>query len=370
MPSLRPLNAPPPLSTRPSMPPTPHPQYRSSSMPPEGPHPVPSEDGFMDTGAKMSLADIALALRDEQLQAQVIHYRADLQTSPELDAITAQVIADLHMMQGAAVRARSAPPRVFDKAQIEIELIETLKRMLGRLFRNDKLASVVERKLTEISKRFARIFFESELHEKIRGGASETKTMRFAEQALFHVLSRNEARILEQLDSFEFSSLTVREQAEERFLDIIKALRNDFLGRTTPELNALVKFLNDVLRLFFLRELPGMVGALAYEVVKEARLAETGASAGYKLPASAFKDFRTVFERRFLQRLVPFSEDEMLKRVRNGEVKFRAETLRFVADPQIFTDVCELVCNAIYDFLYNDGFLDLPADWRAHLATS
>jgi len=25
------------------------------------------------------------------------------------------------------------------------------------------------------------------------------------------------------------------------------------------------------------------------------------------------------------------------------------------------------VCDAVYDFLYNDGFLDLPADWRARL---
>jgi len=28
------------------------------------------------------------------------------------------------------------------------------------------------------------------------------------------------------------------------------------------------------------------------------------------------------------------------------------------------------VCDAVYDFLYNDGFLDLPADWRARLATA
>ena len=43
---------------------------------------------------------------------------------------------------------------------------------------------------------------------------------------------------------------------------------------------------------------------------------------------------------------------------------FRAETLRFVADPQIFSEVCELICDATYDFLYNEGFLDLPSDWR------
>jgi hypothetical protein len=44
-----------------------------------------------------------------------------------------------------------------------------------------------------------------------------------------------------------------------------------------------------------------------------------------------------------------------------------AETIRFVADPHIFSAVCELVCDAVYDYLYNDGWLDLPGDWRARL---
>ena len=58
----------------------------------------------------------------------------------------------------------------------------------------------------------------------------------------------------------------------------------------------------------------------------------------------------------------------MLGAGREGEAKFRIETIRFVAEPQIFTDVCELIGDAVYDYLYNDGFLDLPADWRARLA--
>ena len=75
--------------------------------------------------------------------------------------------------------------------------------------------------------------------------------------------------------------------------------------------------------------------------------------------------FRATFERKFLQRLVAYVEDAMLERVRGKESEFRSETLRFVADPQIFSDVCELVCEAVYDYLHNDGFLDLPPDWRA-----
>lgn len=328
-------------------------------------HPMPTEDGFMSTQAKMSLADIALALRDEQLEAKVVHYKADLETSPELDAITAQVVRELQSLKAS----RSVPPesRIVDRAQLEIDLIQSLKEMLGRLFRVGKLATVFERKLGEVAKRFARVFFESELHDKIRGSSGEAKTMRFAEQALYHLFTNNEATLLKQLASFDYASKEIAERAREELLDHVKELRNGFLSRTTPELNNLVRILNEVLTTFFTRELPPMVGELAWEVVKEARLADSAPREGYKIPAEAFPRFRQTFERRFLQRLVPFAEDEMLKRVRESKVSFRAETIRFVADPLIFSDLCEVISDAVYDMLYNDGFLDLPTDWRARL---
>jgi hypothetical protein len=161
----------------------------------------------------------------------------------------------------------------------------------------------------------------------------------------------------------------VKERAKEKLEDFVKDLRNGFLARTTPELNQLVKYLNEVLTTFFISELPPMVGELSWEVVKEARLADVIAhGANYKIPQSAFPTFRKVFERRFLQRLVPFACDGMLKSVRGGSSTFRAETIQFVADPAIFTDVCEVFSETIYDMLYNDGFLDLPGDWRARLS--
>jgi len=327
----------------------------------------------MSTSAKMSLAQIAMALREEQLQAKVVHYKADLETSPELDAVTAQVIAELQMLQRAAAEqspmSAAKPTAPEDRGALEIELIGSLKQMLARMFRTDKLSSTVQRKLGEASKRFARLFFESELHDKIRGGAGEAKAMRFAEQALFHVLTRNQDYLRRQLDQFEFSSKEVKDEALERLDDWTKELRNDFLGRTTPELNALVRILNEVLTKFFLAELPPVTGELAWEVVREARLADQRTRTAYKLPADAFPRFRQTFEKRFLQRLVPFVADEMGKRVQSSEGKFRVETLRFVADPHIYSDICELVCESVYDFLYNDGFLDLPADWRARLAS-
>ncbi len=333
--------------------------------------PIPPAAGNMSTSAKTSLAEIALMLRDEQLKAHVVHYKRELETNAELDAVTAQVIAELQMLQRAALPPQSTSlPTPQDRAQIEIELIGNLKTMLGKLFRNDKLASIVQRKLGEVSKRFARLFFESELHDKIKGSNNEMKVMRYSEQALFHVISKHEQAIRADLARFEYGNPEVKADAIERLDDWIKEVRTGFLSRTTPELNALVRVLNEVLSLFFMQELPPVVGELAWEVVREARLADSKIRGGYKVSAEMFGQFRPAFERRFLQRLVPFAADEMLKRVHASEGKFRSETLRFISDPHIFSDVCELVCEASYDFLYNEGFLDLPADWRAKLGAS
>lgn len=332
---------------------------------------MPTADGFMSTAAKMTLADIALALRDEQLQAKVVHYKAELETSPELDAVTAQVVRELQNLQAAA-RARgpgSRPPPSGDRSQLEIELIQSLKEMLGRVFRKGKLATLIERKLGEVSKRFARVFFESELHDKIRGSQNEAKVMRFAEQAVYHALLRSQEQIIAQLDSYQYTNDAIRTRARERYDWMVKELQNNFLARTTPELNVLVKILNEVLTAFFTEELPPELGELSWEVVKEARLADAREGAGYKISASSFPVFRQAFERRFLQRLVPFVEDAMLARVREDRGQFRDETIRFVADPVIFSEVCEVVCDAVYDMLYNDGFLDLPGDWRVRLSS-
>ncbi len=328
--------------------------------------PMPSNDGFMTTPDKLSLAEFAYALRNEQVQAKVALYRADLETNPELDAITAQVVAELHALQAKAAREGSIPPPSTSH-QLEAELTATLTTQLQRLFRRGKLASVFERKLTETSKRFARLFFESELHEKIRGSQGELKTMRFAEQALFRVLTRYEQHLLLELESFEYESIDVLDRAKGLYEGIVRELRNKYLGRTTPELNLLVSHLNEVLNIFLTREFPPHIPELAKVVVRESRLAEAKLGVGYKVSSDGFVRLRSVYERLFLQLLVPYVEEEMLGRVRAREAKFRVETIRFVADPQIFSEVCELICEATYDFLYNEGFLDLPADWRARL---
>ena len=122
--------------------------------------------------------------------------------------------------------------------------------------------------------------------------------MRSAEQALYHVFSRAEPELAKALDSYEYTSPEVHDRAREVLANLVKEYRNQFLGRTTPELNALVKILNEVLHEFFTVELPPFIGEIAWEVVREARLADSGVRAGYKVSAKAFPAFRQAFEKR------------------------------------------------------------------------
>ena len=68
---------------------------------------------------------------------------------------------------------------------------------------------------------------------------------------------------LAQLEGFEYQSPEELADAKSRFEEITKDLRNAFLSATMPELNALVKHLNDLLRQFFTVELPPATGELA-----------------------------------------------------------------------------------------------------------
>lgn len=326
--------------------------------------PLPTSDGRMTTGAKLSLADIALALRDEQIEARIAHYRPELTTSPELDAITAQIVAEFQALRAARPQASVGE---VDRFELEVLLIDTLKQMLGRIFRTDRVSVVMQRQLQAVSKRFARLFFQSELGERVVH-ASEAKKIRFAEQGLFQVLALKQSDIETELDKLDWDAESLCASAKEELADFIQQTRTAYLGRTTPELNRLVTYLNEVLTAFFCKELPGGIGELSWEVIKSARLAARATNMTAQIAGEQFGAFREAFERRFLERLVPFVEDEMLKRVRDGSFSFRLETLHFVADPHIFSDVCELVCDAVYDHLATDGFLDLPVNWRAKSA--
>jgi hypothetical protein len=34
----------------------------------------------------------------------------------------------------------------------------------------------------------------------------------------------------------------------------------------------------------------------------------------------------------------------------------------------VYSETCEVVCDALYDFLCLEGFLDLPVDWRVKIS--
>ena len=94
-------------------------------------------------------------------------------------------------MELTSIKRRSAADEVHD---------QLLKQLVaGAQPPGSRLPS--ERKLAEVSKRFARLFFRSELHEKIAGTSDETKVMRFPEQALYHMFARNEDYIMKQMEA-------------------------------------------------------------------------------------------------------------------------------------------------------------------------
>lgn len=327
--------------------------------------PRPNAQGHMSVEQKLSLADIAMALRDEQIEAKVVHYRSDVETSEELDAITAQVIRELQALQRAAVRHKSTQTVTPAAREVrERELTETLRAMLDKVFRKDRVAVLFERQMSTISKRFARLFFQSELHERIRGGVGEAKAMRHSDQALFHALSRAESAVMRELQSFEYPNPEVLEQAKTSFQRTLRELRDGHLARSTPELNELLNMLTSVLRDFLMVEMPAQLDEVVGRVVRESLVAETLSGAGYKISSSQFGRFRQSFERVFFKTFVPYACEEMLARTRGRQQKLRAETQSFLAEPRIYAVVCDAVCDATYEHLYNDGFLDLPADWR------
>ena len=144
--------------------------------------------------------------------------------------------------------------------------------------------------------------------------------MRFADQALYHAFVRTQ-----DAGHRRPRRVPVRERRGEGAREGALLRASSSSSGTTssrgrrPSSTSLVKYLNEVLNQFFTVELPPMLGELSWEVVKEAKLADARTGAGYKISASAFPTFRSAFERRFLQRLVPFVEDEMLSRVRDSD---------------------------------------------------
>lgn len=310
---------------------------------------------------KQKLTFQALGLLNEQVQARIVHYKGELETSPELDAITAQVVAQIKGMQ-AALGASSGPdssPEVLEDQQTK-----TMSRLLSRLFAAE--GNFATQNLKTIGRRIAKLFFESELHEKTRG--DKDRIIRHAEQGVYYVLSRYKNRLRAELDGFEYASNDVKQLTLELLSKMERDLQVGFLSRRSPELNRVMHIHSAVLLDFLQNHLPPRLEAMCRATL---RSAETGRGAGavnYKVLSSQFPDFRAHWERVFMEQMVNYCGDELLARLSSSQESFLEETVRFFTDPHLFSDTAEVICDGIYDFLCLEGFLDLPVDWRVKLA--
>jgi hypothetical protein len=314
----------------------------------------------MSDGQKEALAIQALGLLNEQVQARIVHYKSELETSPELDAITAQVVAQLKAMQAAVadVGAQKTPE------EMEEQLTRALSALLPRFF--SVQAQFTTRILKPIGKRIAKLFFESELHEKSKG--DKEKVIHHAEQGVYYVLSRYKNRLRAEAEGFEFASPDVRDATLELLTKAERDLQVAFLSRRSPELNRVMTIYTTVLGDFLQKHLPPRLEQMAKVTVRVSKAARRPSSVGYKVLSDAFGDFRAEWERLFMQQMVFFCGDELLEKLTQEGEAFQEETVKFFTDPHVFSETCEVVCEQLYDFLCLEGFLDLPVDWRVSMS--
>ncbi len=331
--------------------------------------PAPPRNGgaLFSAASTRSLIDLAATarrLRDEQIRAKIVYYGEGQQTNAELDAITDAVVAELQSLQraGATVPAEASETA---KADASIELTATLRGLLEKLF-SPRREGFMRRKIEDIQRKISGLFFSSALFVRLQGAASEAPTVRFSEQAVYLAFREGRASMVAALRAQRHEDPSVLRGALARVDAIERELRMAYLSRTTPELEALLKIYREALLAFFFEELSPSLGDFCWSVVRESRVG-IGRPLGYKLQTDAFAAFREVFERHFIERLVLHVQRPIAERAAAMRETFREETLLFVADPRIFSEVSAVICNAVYDYLYSEGFLDLPTQWRNHL---
>jgi hypothetical protein len=329
--------------------------------PPDVPPPaLPAPGQQVSRALKEHITEMALGLLEEQVQARIVHYKVDLETNPELDAITAQVVDQLREIQAAT---RPSMEISTNREAIRASHERILRGLLERVFRSDAPSLLVERRLREIHRKLARLFFQSELHDKTRGQEGTTKVIQHGEQAIYYVLKRYDHRLHNELGGFDYASDEIRERALELLTKITKEMQDSFLSRRSMQLKRIVSAFHGMLLDFFATHLAPRVGDMAREVIDQAATWEPRAYP-YKVAAEAFGNFRVAFERCFMTRLVGYAEDELVKRLADTAGAARGEMIQFITDPHIFSMICGDISDALYEFLCNEGFLDLPPDWR------
>lgn len=317
----------------------------------------------MSQGDKDAITMRALGLLNEQVQARIVHYKGDMETSPELDAITAQVVAQLKEMQAALGQSGGGtePPPA-----IEAKQIATLTQLLRRVCADGDHGNLITQNLKPIGRRVAKLFFESELHEKTKG--DKDKIIHHAEQGVYYVLQRYKNRIRTELEGFEYASPEMKEMTLELLAKTERDLQVAFLSRRSPELNRVMTIFTTVLVEFFQKFLPTRLEQMAKVTIRSARTAHQPNSVSYKIQPDRFQAFREEWERLLMQQMVNFCGDELVDKLGQTDGEVRDETIKFFTDPHVYSETCEVACDALYDFLCLEGFLDLPVDWRVKIS--
>jgi hypothetical protein len=312
----------------------------------------------MSAGQKEELALQALGLLQEQVQARIVHYKGEMETNAELDAITAQVVAQLKAMQAVAGKEATAER---NEDEIEAKHAKTLAVLLAKVFSSE--SQFTSRMLKPLGRRVAKLFFESELHEKSKGGDRE-KVIHHAEQGVYYVLGRYKNRLRAELEGFEFIDQEIKQNSLDLLAKFERDLQVGFLSRRSPELNKVMTVYAAVVSEFLRDYLPPRLEAMAKNTIRAANTARRPNSISYKVLADAFPDFREQWERVFMEQMINCCGDELAARLTQGDAEYRDETVRFFSDPHVYSESAEVVCQELYDFLCLEGFLDLPVNWR------
>ncbi len=303
----------------------------------------------------------ALGLLREQVEARIVHYKAELETSPELDAVTAQVVNQIRQLQQAAQKENvvEKDPQLIENAHIG---------MLHRLLNEALIADMnyPTRTIQPIGKRLAKLFFESELHAKTQG--QRDKVIHLPEQGVYYVLKRYRHRMRTELEGFEYSSPELQGMTEALLQKIERDLQVAFLSRRSPELNRVMGIFSGVLVDFFQKHLPPRLEQMARVTIRNSGTGRQPNSVPYKIHADRFNDFRAAWERVLMTQMIHFCGDEFIARVNQDDEDVREETTAFFTDPHVYSATCEVICEGMYDKLCVEGFLDLPVDWRVSMS--
>ncbi|HTQ05425.1 MAG TPA: hypothetical protein VMI54_16290 [Polyangiaceae bacterium] len=310
----------------------------------------------MSADQKEALTLQALGLLHEQVQARVVHYKGEMETNAELDAITAQVVAQIKAMQAAATAAAGSRQSA---DEMEAQHVRSMSLLLHKVFSSE--SQFTSRILKPLGRRVAKLFFESELHEKSKG--DKDKTIHHAEQGVYYLLARYKNRLRAELEGFEYASAEVRQGSVDLLAKTERDLQVAFLSRRSPELNRVMTVYAAVVSEFLRDYLPPRLETMAKNTIRAAQTARRENSVGYKVLADAFPAFREQWERVFMEQMVNFSGDELVLRLTQSGSDFHDETLRFFSDPHVYSESAEVVCHELYDFLCLEGFLDLPASF-------